>query len=377
MDRSKLNSRVFSVAALCAPALLSVLTACNTNDGAAAATNSGRGGRGETVLAVETQPVQVGEISRSVSVSGAVEPIRMIGVNSQIAGALRDVAVEEGNVVNAGTVLATLDDREIAAQLRSAEAGLTVAQSAFDRSERLRERQVITVAEYERDRAALEAAKAQVDQLRTRAGYTTVRAPIAGVITEKDVETGDIVSVQTRMFTIADISTMVVRVAVSELDVIELSPGSRVEVRLDAYSGQPFGGRVRRIFPTADPTTRLVPVEVALDAAVARIARPGFLARVTFGLRSRENVLLVPASAIVGGAGAEAVFVIEDAKARRRPVRVGMTSQGRVEVLQGLDEGEAVVTVGTNRLRDGADVRVVGTGQAAPPAVTTEGRTGS
>jgi RND family efflux transporter MFP subunit len=314
------------------------------------------------VAVVETASVEVGAIARRVTVSGVVEPIRTVGINSQLAGGILAVEALEGDAVRAGSVLARLDDRELKAQIASAEASHEVARANFQRSQRLREGQVITAAEYDRDRAALLAAEAQLQQLRTRHDYTTVRAPINGVVTEKRVEAGDVVGVQTRLFTLADVDTMVVRVQVSELDVVALKPDAAVTVVLDAFPDRQLTGRIRRVFPAADPATRLVPVEVALRQPGERIARSGFLARVEFALGARNDVLLVPASAVVGDATSSAVFVVQDGTAMRRTVRTGLTSEGRVEILAGVSAGETVVIAGNNSLRDGAQVRVVGQG---------------
>ncbi|HEV2735971.1 MAG TPA: efflux RND transporter periplasmic adaptor subunit [Longimicrobiaceae bacterium] len=336
----------------------------------------GPGGRGGPA-AVETAPVTLGTIAREVTVSGTVEPIRTVAVNSQMAGALLDVNVEEGSPVREGQVLARIDAREIAAQVRSAQASYGVAQAALERAEQLRQRQVITAAEYERDQAARDAARAQLDGLRARQGYSTVRAPSSGVITVKSVESGDVVGAQTRLFEIADVSTMVVPVRVSELDVVKLSPGDRARVELDALPGRTLDGRIRRVFPSADPATRLVPVEVALQGEGARAARPGFLARVSLALGQNQGVKLVPQSAIVQSAGETSVFVVKDGKAERRPVETGLTSRGQVEVLSGLEAGETVVTVGNNNVRDGAEVRVVagpGAGAAPRPGGAQAGR---
>src|SRR5690606_33839277 len=122
---------------------------------------------------------------------------------AQLAGVLTAVNVEEGDLVSQGQVIARIDDRELAAQVRAAEAQVALAQSTFDRSEALREAQVVTGAEYERDRANLAAASAQYDQLQTRLGFTVITAPIAGVITERRLLTGDVVGPQTRLFSIA------------------------------------------------------------------------------------------------------------------------------------------------------------------------------
>jgi membrane fusion protein (multidrug efflux system) len=314
---------------------------------------------------VEVLPVVRGSIARQVTVPGAVAPLRTVGVNSQIAGALTAVLVEEGSMVRRGAVLARLDDREIAAQLAAAEAALQVAEAAYARAQQLHERKIITLPEYERERTGVTASRAQVDQLRTRRGYATVVAPTDGVVTEKQVEAGDVVGNNARLFTIADVSALVVKVGVSELDVVQLDNGDPVTITLDAFPNRDLRGRIRRIFPTADPTTRLVPVEVVLDSEAARIARAGFLARVTFDLASSNNVLLLPVAAVLGGQGSQAVFVVDDANtATRRTVVTGLTSRGQVEIVSGLAEGEKVVTTGQNSLRDGMTVRVGGQGGA-------------
>ncbi|HEX7118275.1 MAG TPA: efflux RND transporter periplasmic adaptor subunit [Longimicrobiales bacterium] len=343
-------------------ALAAGLAACGgSSEASDAAGRPGRGNGtpGDRVIPVATATVEVGTIARSITVSGVVEPLRAVGINSQLSGAVLEVRVEEGDVVRAGAVLARLDDREVRAQLASAEAAFEVADAAFQRSERLFERQVITRAEYDRDRAAYAAARAQLEQLRTRLDYTTVQAPISGVITEKHVEAGDIVSNQTRLFALADVDTLVVRVPVSELDVVELETGAGVDLTLDAYPDRQFEGRIRRIFPAADPTTRLVPVEVALGPNATEFARPGFLARVRFALNARHGARLVPASAIIGDASAPAVFVVRNGTALRRTVETGLTSEGRVEIVDGLEPGEVVVVAGNHTLRDGAQVREV------------------
>lgn len=333
-------------------------------EGSNARAGGGPGGmrRSSRVAVVETAPVELGTIARRVTVSGVVEPIRRVGITTRIGGAILSIDALEGDYVEAGSILARLDDREVRAQLASAKASYELARSNFERSEQLLDRQVITVAEYDRDRTALAAAEAQLEQLRTQLDYTLVRAPISGVITDKMVEAGDIVGVQTRLFTIADIDTMVVRVQVSELDVVQLDPGDAVAVMLDAYPDRQLTGRIRRIFPAADPATRLVPVEIALYQDSDRIARSGFLARVELALSAKTGVLLVPSSAIVGDASTSSVFVVEDGIALRRSVRTGLNSEGRVEILSGLDAGEPVVVAGNNALRDGAEVRVIGEG---------------
>lgn len=363
--------------ALALATALAILPGCGGGDQAGGATAGGggrAGGAGDgpggpragRAAAVEVAVAAEGSIGRSLTVSGIVEPIRAVGINSQLAGALTSVEAEEGDRVVAGQVLARLDDRELRAQAAAAEAAYQVAEAAYERARQLRERKVITLPEFERDRTAFTAAEAQRELADTRLEYATIESPIAGVVTEKRVEAGDVVGAQSRLFTVADVSTMVVRVQVSELDVAGLEAGDGVAVALDAFPGRSFRGRIRRVFPAADPETRLVPVEVALLGAAAELARPGFLARATFTLGLKEGVLLVPAGAVVGNGPTTAVFVVEDGSARRRSVTTGVTSQGRIEIVSGLAAGETVVTAGSGTLQDGAPVRVVGEGRREP-----------
>lgn len=353
------------------PFVIAALCACQRGDGQAP---PGRGPGGERPpTPVEVARATLDTVGRAIRATGNVEPIRTVAVNSQLAGALLEVRVEEGDRVREGQVLARIDSRELQAQLRSAEASLEVARRAAERAERLREQQIITVAEYEADQAGFAAAQATHDQLRTRANYATVRAPISGVVLEKLVEAGHVVGNQTRMFTVGDVDPLVVRVPVSELDVTSLAVGDSVQVTLDALPGADLVGRIRRIFPAADSTTRLVPVEVALAGASAREVRPGFLARVAFTLAPRAGVLTVPASAVLEAATGSSVFLVDAGRAVRRRVQRGESYEGRVEITSGLSPGDSVVVAGNAELRDGAAIRLSQSPAPAGATTRTEG----
>lgn len=323
---------------------------------------SGRGGRGmpsDRPTPVEIELVSRGSVSRTSTIAGILEPIRTVGVNAQIAGVVLSVSAEEGSRVREGEILAELDVKELEAQARSADASLKLAQSVFDRSDQLFKQQIITAAEFERDRAALESARASQEQLQTRLGYARVAAPTTGIVTEKRVEAGDVVSNQTRLFTVADVSTLVTRVQVSELEVMSLKVGDAVHLTVDALGGATVDGRIRRIFPAADSATRLVPVEVALSGVNAQRLRPGYTVRATFALDRRDDALLVRTNAISGPAGARAVYIVRAGVIERRSVNVGPDMGGRSEVFEGVAEGDSVIVSGTSMVREGAKARVV------------------
>lgn len=365
---------------------LASATACSKDNppsggpGAGAASNGARGGpgggpgggrgRGARVEPVQVEVVSRADVARDVATTGLVEPLRTIGVVSQLAGVLESVAVEEGDRVRAGQVLARLAVPEVDAQLASAEVALKVAESAAARSTTLRAAGVITVTEDEAAQAALASARSTRDQLRVRRGFATVTAPADGVVLERRVEPGDVASPQLRLFSVADLSTLVVRVPVSELLIASLREGGKVAVRLDALPGREITGSIRRIFPSADSTTRLVPVEVAINGAAARDVKPGYLARAVFTLSPRTDLLMVPITAVLENPRGAVVYVVQGGKAVRRDVQRGSTFEGRVEITEGLKVGDSVVVAGATFLRDGGEVRVVSPNAPDAPVET-------
>jgi RND family efflux transporter MFP subunit len=349
-------------------ALLLLAAACGGDAPPASGRGGPRGGDENRPIPVEVVTVERGTIPRTTVVASQLEPVRSVGVNARIAGPLLTVRVREGDRVVAGQVLAEIDVTELSAQVRSARASLDFAQSTMTRSEALWRERIITAAEYERDRAALASARASLEQLEAREGYAAVAAPIAGVITEKLVEQGDVVGNQDRLFTIADVSLLVLRVPVSELEVTALRVGSQADLTVDALGGERFDGRIRRIFPAADSSTRLVPVEVAVSGDATQRLRPGYTARVTFQLDSRTDALLIPTRAVMGPAGSRSVYIARGGTAERRPVRVGTDVDGRTEVFEGLVAGDSIIVAGNAMVRDGGPIRIVPPLTDAPPS---------
>lgn len=340
-------------------ALPAALAACSGGGSAGAQPPRGGGGQGAdraTPVAVAT--VAPRDLARAVTVTGTIEPVRSIGVNSLLAGTVLALHVQEGDRVRGGQLLAELDARETRAQFERAQAVLVNAQTVFERNQQLAANKIITDAEFEQSRSAYNVAKSDAELWRTRVEFSRITAPSAGIVTAKLVEAGSAVSPNQRVFDLADVSLLVVRVQVSELDVVYVQRGAEVDVVLDAYPASPVKGYVRRVFPSADAQSRLVPVEVALDRFPEGVrARPGFLARLTFRLDQRPAALVVPAAAIGVGEEGQFVYVVDGDSLVRRAVTLGITTEGLVEIRQGLSAGERVVTSGHTNLRPGTRVR--------------------
>jgi RND family efflux transporter MFP subunit len=342
------------------------IAACSGGGGSAqgaqtaqASQGGGRQGGATRTLPVAASPVVRRDLARSVIVAGAVEPVRLIGVNSQTSGTVLAINAQEGDRVAAGELLAELDGRETEAQLARAQAVFKAAIDKFARDSQLHASTIITDAEYEASRTALTVARSDAQLWETRRAFTRITAPSPGLVTAKLVEAGSAVTPNQRMFDLADVSLLVVRVQLSELDVVHVTRGSAVLVRLDAYPDARLEGHVRRVFPSADPASRLVPVEVALGPRPRGVdARPGFLARVEFALDRRDQALAVPASAVGVTTAGTFVYVVEEDTLAQKPVTLGVTVEGWVEVTDGVHEGERVVISGHTNLRPGARVRV-------------------
>jgi RND family efflux transporter MFP subunit len=337
--------------------LLGTATACSGGEAARGEPSPG-GPQGRRVP-VAVQPVARRDLSRSVTVAGPVQAVRTIGVNSQTAGTVLEVRAQEGDRVAAGALLARLDAREAEAQLARAYATLEGTGAAFRRDSALHAGTIVTAAELERSRAAYQVAQSEVTLWETRRAFTRITAPSAGVVTTKLVEAGSAVSPNQRLFDLADVSLLVVRVQLSELDVVHLAAKATVGVRLDAFPDARLDGWVRRVFPSADPQSRLVPVEVALGPRPRGVdLKPGFLARVEFALERRRGVLSLPAAAVGVGSTGPFVYVVADDTLAARDVTLGITTEGWVEVMAGLTEGDRVVVSGHSNLRPGVPVQV-------------------
>jgi len=313
--------------------------------------------RATAVAAVEMLPR---DLSRSIQVTGSIEPIRQIRLASQMGGVVREVLYEEGDQVEEGTVLARFDVSEQEAELDRARAMLEEAERAHERAGELRELELVSDSEYESARATFRTAQSEVRLWETRIGFGTVRAPAAGVVTAKRVESGEGVSNGEVLFELADVTQLVVRVGVSDVDAPQISAGEPVEARVDAFPGRVWDAQVRRVFPGADPDSRLVTVEVVFTDAERHLLQPGFLSRLQLDVDHRRDVLAVPNEALMASSPEEPfVYVIDEGERLvRRDVVTGVSRRDWTEILEGLQAGERVVGSNPAVLSEGELVQV-------------------
>ncbi|QOC21945.1 efflux RND transporter periplasmic adaptor subunit [Wenzhouxiangella sp. AB-CW3] len=336
-----------------------LLAACSGDDGVVEQASDGE--RQERSLPVRAAETGSRDLSRIVRLSAPVEPMRTIRLAARTDGVVTDVRVEEGDRVEAGEVLASIDVREQRAELSRARARLAEKEANFQRMEQLRERDYVDAAQYETARAELEIARSDLELWQTRVDFGTVTSTIDGTVVERYIEPGEAISRHEPLFAIADLSSLVARLGVSELDVCGLRVGDSVVVQVDAVAdGNPVGGVIRRIFPAADETSRLITVEVELPEALELGLRPGFLARARLLVDSRPDVLAVPSVAVGEERGQHFVMLINgDDRLERREIEAGVIRGAWREVIGGLEAGEKVVAANPLEMNAGELVRIV------------------
>lgn len=301
-------------------------------------------------IEVRAEPLRV-----TITAVGTVEPENRVVVAAQEAGLVTALHVREGDTVAAGEVVVELDDRELRAQLAEERARLVEAEAQWGRASQLIADGLITQADADSAKATYQVSKARVEALETRLSFTQVTAPVAGVVTVRHVELGDLVAANTAVVELAA-GRKVLRVPVSELDVVHLSPGDPAKVSIDALPGVEIPAHVARIFPAADRSSRQVTVEVVLEH-VPRQVRPGFLARAELVVERVSDAVMIPEPAVQRGSEIpQFVYVVQRGIAKVRPVKVGVRQGGKAQIVDGLAAGEVVVVDGAALLKDGAVV---------------------
>lgn len=344
---------------------------------------------------------QVAAVDAVLQATGYVNARRQATVSAQITGTLVEVLIEEGEAVEAGQVLARLEDAAARASFAQAQAHhaqalalveqqvvqLEQARRHLKRQETLFERALIgaeTVenarmqasvfdAQLQAQRRAVDVARAQVDTAQVQLDYTTVRAPFAGVVIAKTAQVGEIVSplsagggfTRTGVGTIVDMDSLEIEVDVNEAFINRVVADAPAEAVLDAYPDWTIPARVVAIIPTADRSKATVKVRVGLLQRDARIL-PDMGVRVSFlpvdapadevAQPDNSDTVLLPASAVVSRDGADVVFLVAAGRVQARSVQVGGNRAGRIHV-EGIAAGTMVVRA-PGQLQSGARVTV-------------------
>jgi HlyD family secretion protein len=331
-----------------------------------------------------TSPAQAQSV---LTASGYVIARRKAAVASKGTGRLVYLGVDEGDQVKRGQVIARLEDDDVTAALRRAraelaaeEAELKDARESLKRQRMLLERDFVAQSEYDtaearykRVLASIESARFAVREAEVAVEYTKIIAPFDGTVVRKNADVGEIMaplagaaSSRAAVVTIADLSSLEVDADVAEANITKVKTEQACEIRLDAYPEHAYQGYVSKIVPTADRAKATVLVKIRFKSYDSRVL-PEMSAKVTFlaedpstQKEANEPVLTLPAAAVAKRDSRQYVYRVESDRAVEVEVVTGRTLGTLVEIKQGLNEGDKVISRADEQIRAGVKVAVRG-----------------
>lgn len=328
-----------------------LLSACGDN------TSKGKKRPEAEPLRVEAATVSHQSRGQTINRTGTLRAEHEVKLITEEEGQIDALPVYEGDRMQKGDLLVQIDDTQLRAEVKKATAQRRQAELDLKRLTRLQRSKVVSEDELARARTAVDVARAEEDLLRIRLGNTRITAPFAGVISQRLAEPGDAVAKFTHLLTLTATDTLLAELSISELQLPGLSIGDPVSIKLDALGDRQYKGEILRIHPTVDPLTRQGIVEVRLLDPPEQ-AKPGQLCRVEFKLRPQPR-LTVPFSALRRDTQGEFVFRIDAQQTvHRTPVISGIHLGDTVEIIDGVAQGERVVSNGFLGLSDGMPVTI-------------------
>lgn len=344
-------------AALCLIAL--ALAACNTGQSAAPAAPSAAAAK--PAVMVESEALVAAPLSREVVAVGALRSAEAVTLAAEVAGRITQIGFKEGQPVTAGQLLFALDDAVNRAEQAQTLAAQQLASRSAERAKELFERKLISAADRDTALANQEVAAANLALARAKLDKMRILAPFAGIAGLRQVSVGSFVTSGQVLVNLEDLSSIKLDFRLAEVSLPYIAVGQRLRVEVDAWPGQPFTGEVYAIDPRVADTTRSIGVRARLPNADGKL-KPGLFARVMLELSRKDAALRVPEQALFPRGDSLFVYAIEDGKAVLKQVRTGLRSEGRVEIVEGLKAGDAVITAGHQKIGPGSAVTVAGSG---------------
>jgi len=315
--------------------------------------------RKEEAVPVEVAALGRGPIEAVLRLSSNLEAEREVQVFAEAPRRVTELLVEEGNAVRKGQLLVQLQDEEQTSAVAKAEIELEQSRRDFARTKELYEQKLVTEELFTQAGYTVERNELALADARRELGYTQVRAPIAGVVTERLVNLGDHVTVNQPLFRIVDFDSIVARIYVPEKDMVRLEKGQPARLRADALGGVAFTGSIDRISPVVDPGTGTIKVTVATPRQNG--LRPGMYVEVELVTAVHDDALLVPKRALVYDNDQAFVFRLkEERRVERLRITPLLEDAENVEPEGGLAPGDQLVVAGQSGLKDGGLVRLPG-----------------
>ena len=316
-------------------------------------------------LPVKAVPVKVGKVSDEVTAVGTLLAEESVIIRPEIDGRIVGLHFQEGQAVTAGTRLVSIDNSEFEAQAAAVRADLKTEEQRLVRTKELHQQNFISKDALDVQLGAVDRLKARLAEAESRMAKTVIRAPFSGTVGLRMISPGAYVKAGADVVRLESIGTIKADFRIPEQYMSKIGPSQEVVIRLDAYQGEDFRGRVYAVEPVVDERTRTVLMRARVPNKSNKL-KPGMFVRVAVTLATRPDAIVVPEQALWPQGQDNFVFRVVEGKAVLTKVLIGNRQPGEVEIIQGLGPGDTVVTEGQIKLRDGAPVMVMGAPPAAP-----------
>jgi len=308
-------------------------------------------------IPVIAETVSVGVIDATYGSTTSLEAAAEAAVAARVSGVVTGIKVEEGDHVKAGQILAQLDTDKPALELKRATANLKRLENDLKRYEKIYQKNLVSSEAYERIKYEYDAQKAATDLAKLNLQYATIRAPISGVIAKRYIKEGNLLNQSDPAFHISDLSELHGVIHIPESEKATLIAGQSANLFVGA-ADHPFAGSILRISPVVDKESGTIRVTVSLKDKT-RVLRPGMFARVTIVYDRHEQAILVPKASVILQDNETSVFIIKDGLAVKRNVSIGFSNTNYIEILQGIEKGDMVITEGQRNLKDKLNVELI------------------
>lgn len=307
-------------------------------------------------VAVRVSPVGKETLSLDFSANGNFQPAQQMNFAAENSGRVTRVLVDEGSYVRKGQTLAIIKTDVLNIDLEAAQAAYQNALRDKQRYENAFQTGGVTQQQLDQAKLALQNAEARVSQARVRISDANIKSSINGIVNKRYIEPGAVVNPGTQLFELVNVSKLKLAITVNETQVANLKVGDKVDVKASVFPDLTFGGTITFIAPKADASLNF-PVEVEIASNPGNKLKAGMYGTAIFSFGNTAPVIMVPRSAFVGSVSANQVFVVEGGNtARLRNVIAGRVLGDKVEILQGLNEGESIITSGQINLADGSKI---------------------
>lgn len=296
---------------------------------------------------------------------GSLEAVQGVVVTAELKGKVVRIAFEPGTMVETGDLLVQQDTSVESAQLRAAEAEVTLAKLNFKRSKELVAAKTISQSDFDNADAKFKQAVAQTDNIRAIIGKKTIRAPFAGRLGIRQVNLGQTLNEGDEIVSLQFLDLLYVNFLLPQQRLAQVHPGLAIRLTTDAFPGQVVSGKITAINPQVDASTRNIRIQATVANSEGRL-RPGMYVNVSVVLPDRIEVLAIPATSVLYAPYGDSVFVVEKKKndanepsglvLNQKFVRLGEKRGDYISVVSGLKQGETVVSTGVFKLRNGQAV---------------------